>query len=297
MLNKKQLGSACGNKRNQDALTVIIPNYNKEKYVRECVQSVLNQTFLPDEIVIVDDCSTDSSREIINDLCVENSLVKAIYLDKNAGVSHARNIGLRAAKSNFVTFLDSDDFYANKYKLQNEMALIDKHGADIIAYSKLKFADLDGNIIKQERFSNRSYLTGNIFFKMLIGKFKFATIARDYCIKRNTLIEIGGYNEDRNLYEDLELLLKLARNHLFFCTYEFGTAYRQVPGGLSKRRLEEHKKARDEIFYENLEAFSDGWRRIFVLARKGNDVLGKASEVIWKIINVLKVQIRKRISW
>ena len=59
-----------------DSVSVIIPNYNKAEYLRECVQSILKQTLLPDEILVVDDCSNDDSRSLIEDLCRQNHLIK-----------------------------------------------------------------------------------------------------------------------------------------------------------------------------------------------------------------------------
>lgn len=241
----------CGN---QYTLSVIIPNYNKSAYLNECVCSVLQQTLLPNEIIVVDDCSTDTSREIIEELAKKNGLLSAIYLDVNGGVSHARNIGLRAAQSRYVTFLDSDDFYINPEKLQNEMNLIRENEESTIVYSKVAVVEANGKIIAKP-VQNQYYLVGNVFQKLLTGKFQWPAIARDFCVKKSALEKLGGYNENRNLYEDLELLIKLAKDNSFLCTYELGSAYRQVEGGLSKRTKEEHDKERKKIFFETIHSF------------------------------------------
>ena len=255
--------------RERYSLAVIIPNYNKEKYLYECVLSILRQTLLPNEIIIVDDGSSDHSREIIDKLKEEYDLIQAVFLEKNGGVSRARNIGLKTSRSEYVTFLDSDDFYYNYNKLENEMNLIKKIGDDIVAYSQLVFVGAEG--IKLEmRTSKAEYLNGDIFARLLTGKFTWPAIAKDYCIKKSILVQLGGYNEQRDLYEDFELLLKLAKEHPFLCTYEEGSAYRQVQDGLSKRVASEHKKARQEIFLNSIESLPFVMRHKYTFQWKYN---------------------------
>ena len=96
-------------------ISIIIPNYNKEKYIEKCVDSVLKQSYMPKEIIIVDDCSTDNSRRIIEKLTKENETIKLIYPKTNGGVSKARNLGLQNACYDYVTFIDSDDFYIKTF--------------------------------------------------------------------------------------------------------------------------------------------------------------------------------------
>lgn len=249
------------------SLTVIIPNYNKQKYLYECVQSVFRQTLRPEEVIIVDDFSSDNSRCVIEKLCEEHKAINAIYLEKNGGVSHARNIGLHCAKTQYVTFLDSDDFYVNPKKLENEMELIKKNGKNIVAYSQVVLAEDDGTLEKRIKVNKKDYLTGNIFRKVLIGKFRWPSLARDYCVKKSILENLGGYNENRNLYEDLEVLLKLSKDNFFLCTYEDGSAYRQLKNGLSQRDLSEHRRVRAEIFNEMIVSFPV-WKKIMYIFQK-----------------------------
>ncbi len=98
------------------SLTVIIPNYNNEKYIGKCIKSVLSQSLLPDEIIIVDDCSTDSSKQIIKEFAENNARIKPFFLEENGGVSHARNYGIKRSEGEYITFLDADDYYCNKKK-------------------------------------------------------------------------------------------------------------------------------------------------------------------------------------
>lgn len=94
------------------SLSVIIPLYNKEKYIEICIQSILQQTLLPTEIIIVNDCSTDKSIEIAErTIQNSNSLVhfKIIHNDKNSGPGITRNNGIEQSSSDYIMFLDADD--------------------------------------------------------------------------------------------------------------------------------------------------------------------------------------------
>lgn len=238
---------------NEYSLSIIIPNYNNQKYLKKCLDSVFKQTYNFDEVIVVDDKSTDESIDFLEKYNKKHEKLVILKLEKNGGVSNARNEGLKIAKGNYVTFLDADDFYGNEEKLQNEMNLIkfykSNYNKDIIAYSKILFISNDEKDIKYPPINKKLYSIGNVTFNLLTEK-SFETIMRDYCLKKESIISIGGYNQNKKFYEDLELLLKLSKKYEFYCTYEIGTAYRDSINGLSKRNKSEHHKARKEIYDE-----------------------------------------------
>lgn len=93
-----------------DKITIIIPVYNTEKYLKRCLDSVIHQSYSNLEIICIDDKSTDSSRDILLQYASNDSRISLILLDKNAGVSHARNLALEKSTGSYVCFLDSDDY-------------------------------------------------------------------------------------------------------------------------------------------------------------------------------------------
>jgi glycosyltransferase involved in cell wall biosynthesis len=109
-------------------VSVIIPVYNAEKYIEECLNSVVNQTLNDIEIICINDGSTDKSLEILRRYKKANSNIKIIN-QKNCGVSESRNLGVRMAKGEYIFFLDSDDYI--------ELNLLDK------CYNEAKKDDLD----------------------------------------------------------------------------------------------------------------------------------------------------------
>lgn len=103
-------------------VSVIMPNYNGAIYLAECVNSVLCQTYSEFELIIVDDCSTDNSIEIINDFLFKDKRVKLIKLEENSGrPAVPRNVGLKDSKGDYIAFIDSDDLWHNqKLEIQIE---------------------------------------------------------------------------------------------------------------------------------------------------------------------------------
>lgn len=231
------------------SVAVIIPNYNKESYIGQCIDSILKQTRLPNEIIIVDDCSTDSSVDIIKSYAKRYNIIKAVFLNCNGGVSNARNKGLEVAASEYVTFTDSDDFYYSERKLENEMNLIQKNmkeGRDVVAYSAIVRVDEQGNLIKLPDLCPKNFMQENILFDLLMRS-KKKNVPRDYCVKRNVLCSVGGYSFYKDFYEDLDLLMRLSLKIPFVSTCEYGMAYRMMAGGLSKRDPKQHRDTVDEI--------------------------------------------------
>ncbi len=90
-------------------ISVIVPIYNVEKYLRKCLDSLVNQTFKDYEVILVNDGSTDSSQEIIDEYTSKYSCLKS-FKKKNGGMSSARNLGLKHATGDYLAFVDSDDF-------------------------------------------------------------------------------------------------------------------------------------------------------------------------------------------
>ena len=235
------------------SLAVIIPNYNNGKYLEQAISSILSQSRRPDEIIIVDDCSTDDSREVILQLAEQSNVIKPIFLEKNGGVSNARNTGLAAAASEYVTFLDADDFYINEKKLENEMALVEAYrqkGKDIMAYSVTTSVDKNGERIRSRynlHWKKHQFPTGNVRVRM-VSFTRNTRSVRDYCLRRELLQGLGGYTFYKNFYEDLDLLMKIAEAGIeYHCTFELGTAYRLVEGGLSRKSPEEYAATEKEI--------------------------------------------------
>ncbi len=94
---------------NSDLVSIIMPSYNTAKYIKNSIQSVINQTYTNWELIIVDDCSTDNTDEVVNDIIDDR--IHYIKNEKNSGAAVSRNRALREAKGKWIAFLDSDDLW------------------------------------------------------------------------------------------------------------------------------------------------------------------------------------------
>jgi len=146
-------------------VSIITPSYNSSKFIEECVNSVFSQTYTNWELVIVDDCSIDNSREIISELSDRDERIKSILLEKNVGAAEARNVAIRQSKGKYIAFLDSDDLW-NPHKLEKQVYFMQKK--DIaFSFSTYQFMSEDGkkltNIIKApKKMTYHSYLKNTI---------------------------------------------------------------------------------------------------------------------------------------
>lgn len=192
------------------SLSLIIPNYNKSVYIRDALESVLSQTRPPDEIIVVDDCSTDVSKEIIKDyVSAFPSLIKAVFFEENKGVQEARMCGVKKATGQYITFLDSDDFFYDKTKIENELKYASEYR---IVYSRYCIFDNDSKEFKLPKYSRRywQFCKQNMIYCymhfMYMQYWPFAFI-----VSKKAFMEAGGYNFPVNYYEDLDLLIRCAK--------------------------------------------------------------------------------------
>ncbi|SNR75688.1 Glycosyltransferase involved in cell wall bisynthesis [Lutibacter agarilyticus] len=99
----------------QPLVSIVTPNYNCEKYISETIESVLNQTYVHWELLIVDDCSKDRSIQIIEKYCKSDVRINLIKANINQGPAKCRNLGIHKAKGAFLTFIDSDDLWLPEF--------------------------------------------------------------------------------------------------------------------------------------------------------------------------------------
>lgn len=131
----------------KEQISVIIPIYNVEKYLSDCVESVLKQTYTDLEIILVDDGSQDASGQICDDYAKQDSRVQVIH-KKNGGLSSARNAGIDQATGQYFFFLDSDDWIA-----ENALELLYKEikstGSDL-ALCNMQYVDEQGKNLENQ---------------------------------------------------------------------------------------------------------------------------------------------------
>ena len=181
-------------------LSIVIPVYNVEKYLRQCLDSVLAQTFSDYEVICVNDGSTDGSGRILKEYASGHSVVKVVE-QKNGGLSAARNAGLKKAEGEYVLFLDSDD-WLEKDALQTLADATD--GQDMICFNGRRFfEDQDryeaaDKLIPVEEMSGWDYYNK---FSLQHRNFAFVCVVlrlyrREFMLENSLLFAEGIYHED-----------------------------------------------------------------------------------------------------
>lgn len=187
---------------NVPILSVLIPVYNVETYLRECLDSVVNQSMAEIEIICVDDGSTDASGDILDEYAEKGPRIKVIHKEKNEGLLLARKTAVEAATGAYILFLDSDDAIAPglcafaEEVTQNEYADIIQFGADVLDFSQdtkktawlhrvltPPASEYTGEDILEEAYVNRSYVTSlwGKLYKSSLCKKAYSVMPDMYC--------------------------------------------------------------------------------------------------------------------
>jgi glycosyltransferase involved in cell wall biosynthesis len=190
-------------------VSIIIPNYNNAHFLGDAIQSVLNQTYQNFEVIVVDDGSTDNSRDVVS-----NYFDRIRYIwQENKGLGGARNTGIMAAQAEYVGFLDADDQWYPNF-LEVMVSLTQKYPDVAIYYSKARYMDEDGEDLPQS-VGVRTIPPDGIYQALLHANF---IIPSTVLAKRSVIIDEGLFDQDcKSLHgcEDWDLWLRIAPNYKF----------------------------------------------------------------------------------
>lgn len=193
-------------------VTVIIPVFNRETFIIECLKSVENQTYRPIEVILIDDGSTDDSVKVINDFIKsrsENSLIIKIVKQINSGAPTARNKGLKMAKGEFVQFLDSDDLLLPE-KLSAQVAAFNP--LTNIVYSKAQFFN-DSPLNLIDKFWGRKLTGEDIDYFEFPWQTMCALYRTDYLMENQMF-----WNENLKIHQDWDFSIRhvIATDEIIF---------------------------------------------------------------------------------
>lgn len=181
-------------------ISVVIPLYNKEKSIATTIESVLAQSYTDYEVIVVDDGSTDNSANIVREM--GNEKIRLIC-QPNSGVSAARNAGIRAAKGEYVAFLDGDDIWDKDF-LKTMVGLIEKYpGKSIYGLGCEQIKRGEKPVLKE------SYYRG-------VSKWDYPTMAftgSSACVNKKDAIEVGLFDTRMTHGEDLDMWWRLMLLH------------------------------------------------------------------------------------
>lgn len=183
-------------------VSVIMPAYNAEEYIRKSLDSVVNQVYKNLEIILVDDASTDSTKKIIKEYAEKDDRIIPFYQSTNKGVSAARNMGLKAATGEYIVFIDSDDeFTPDAIRRMVDMA--DKYDSDFIdSYHLLYYKKKNGKYVSftEKKMPKKTTSFGSL--KDNIKVLDTYTYITGKLIKKD-LLKNMEFDESLSRYEDL----------------------------------------------------------------------------------------------
>jgi glycosyltransferase involved in cell wall biosynthesis len=229
-------------------ISVVIPAYNAAPFLARCIKSVFAQTLKPEEVIVVDDASTDNTASLAAELGAR--VVKRAI---NGGLSAARNSGIQSASSEWIALLDADDVWLPE-KLERQAACI--RPEVVLIYTGIRFFDDNGirgvvpavdpaTALKMLRYRN--------------------PIPCTYLVRREALMHDGGYREDIRACEDWEMLVRLQRLGKFVAVTDPLTDIYLHPGSLSAnpgRMIKALDQIIDTTLLDGLQGFDRwAWRR------------------------------------
>ncbi len=228
-------------------VTVLMPVYNAEKYLREAIGSILSQTWSDFEFLIINDGSTDHSREIIRSF--DDRRIRLVDNPSNIGVTKSLNRGLQMARGEFIARQDADDI-SYPDRLARQMIFLNQNQDVVLLGTRARAINADGKPL-------------NIIFRFPVGSlairwylmFENPFIHSSVVFQRRVICEkLGGYNETFLRTQDFELWSRLGRNYnvdnlpniLVDHRFEYGSEVSLLPIGLPLIK---------KLIYENLKAF------------------------------------------
>jgi glycosyltransferase involved in cell wall biosynthesis len=183
-------------------VTVAIPTWNRAHLVMRALASALAQTVRDIEILVVDDGSTDATPEVL--ARVDDDRLQIIRLARNGGISRTRNTALRAARGDWVAFLDDDNEWAPEY-LERQLAFAASRPEAAVTYCRAERRDgRTGRV----GLAPSAVWSGQVFRRLVSG---WLPVMSGALLRRAALLEIGGFDEALLAYEDYDLLLRLAQ--------------------------------------------------------------------------------------
>lgn len=252
-------------------ISIVIPIYNVERYLNQCIESVINQEYSNIEIILVDDGSTDNCAIICDEYMNLDKRVKVIH-KSNGGLSDARNTGVNLACGEYIIFLDSDDYWSDNNCLDTVVNFINSNpGTDILVFgSKLLYEFenkliSDGYFYKEELNSmkNLDLLRYLVEQDLLVGSACTKVIKKSFLVQNNLYFKVGIKSED------IEWLIRVCKGlpNMKFINYQFYIYRKMRVGSISSSVDFNHLKSYIAFLKEHAENdFKDNQLKKIILS-------------------------------
>jgi glycosyltransferase involved in cell wall biosynthesis len=272
-------------------ISVIIPTYNAAAYIERAIQSVLAQSRPADEIIVVDDGSSDNTADILKKY--QNQIIS--IRQPNAGVSAARNTGIRAATGDWIAFLDADDeWLPEKLRLQSDLLLRNPNLCWVTGnflFCRCRQNHLQSPAISpQQHAAVRQQLNGKEYFESYFQAYQFRAAGNTdtMMVRKDKLLEAGLFPEGQKIAEDEDLWFRLAyldlkpgmaleplaiyHIHIPDSATKTVNSSENIDSFLSRHRVLAQKAGKTELFKTYAPFILGHWIYKLLLAGKGKEV-------------------------
>ena len=183
-------------------VSIIIPAYNSEKFIKRCLDSVINQIYKNLEIIVIDDASKDNTKQIIKEYAEKDNRIRPFYSSENKGVSFSRNIGLKASTGEYIMFVDSDD-ELTKDAVRRMIDIAVKYNSDYVdSYEIVKYTKRNNKVcmFTESKVPKKHLVLGSIKENpKIISMYMYS---KGKLIKRELVGDLI-YDESLRVYEDV----------------------------------------------------------------------------------------------
>ena len=247
--------------KNKPTISVIVPVYNVEKYLEECVESVLSQTFTDYELLLIDDGSTDSSGDLCDQIAKRDTRVR-VFHKSNGGISSARNKGMDEAEGDWIVFLDSDDKWADKDGLGRLYDYATRNNLDALRFEYQSMND-DMTVRLPQKVTDKQMCCNKVLSNFELVKYGIAGewFSVLFLLRREL---VGALRQNTNLsfLEDMDFLCRLFVTRECRCGYIVDDfyLYRKREGSLSSSfRMDQLKCSFDmcDVFWNQSRQIED----------------------------------------
>jgi glycosyltransferase involved in cell wall biosynthesis len=228
-------------------VSILITSKDERDYLDRSITSALEQTHQPHEIVVVDAASEDGSQSLIQEYeDTHPDLIRGVLLDEDPGIPAMRNIALESATGDLYTFLDADDWFYPE-KLEKELATYRMDDDTNIVYSNFEHVDEDGTP-QGTWVTDESPPTGDVLPSIISRDWPGDKLWRSSLVEMSLIDEVGDYDEELAVYEDWELMIRLADEATVSYCDDVLSVYRLHEQGVSVRSsAETHVRSLNRI--------------------------------------------------
>lgn len=223
-------------------VSIVLPTYNGEKYLNESIQSILDQTYENFELIIVDDCSTDSTPTILDRFQKIDERIQVYRNTKNKKLPASLNYGFSKSHGKYLTWTSDDNIF-EKDAVLNMVRVLESNPNIGLVFSKMEY--IDENSQSFNEFSETVDSLNEIKYKNIVGACFLYT--------REVYKTIGEYNVERFLVEDYDYWLRISRHFDIFYLNKILYKYRKHKNSLTESRNMEMLKAKIELLEEELQ--------------------------------------------